>query len=130
MLQDVEGLLEVGITVAVVGTEPVAGKGPLGGFVQTGSQLVGLCVPGESVSAPASGVVPHTAAAGCIDVDADDKGVVGFVTVTDGHTVDTSAAFLQGYVLLLGHDERCGVTTALEMLDEDALEHRPVCWAR
>ena len=93
MLQDVEGLLEVWITVAVVGTEPVAGKVPLGGFVQSGRQLVGLRVPGESVGAPARGVVPHSAAAGCINVDADDKGVVGFVTVTDGHTVDTSAAY-------------------------------------
>jgi hypothetical protein len=50
-------------------------------------------------------------------VDADDKGVVGFVTVTDGHTVDTSAAFLQGYVLLLGHDEGCIIAPELEMLD-------------
>lgn len=93
VLQDVERFFIVGITVAVVGTEPVAGKVPLGGFVQTGSQLVGLCVPGESVSVPASGVLPHSAAAGCIDVDADDEGVVGFVTVTDGHTVDAPAAY-------------------------------------
>ena len=93
MLQDVEWLFIVGITVAVVGTEAVAGKVPLGGFVQTGSQLVGLCVPGESVSAPASGVVPHSAATGRIDVDADDEGVVRFVSVADGHTVDASAAY-------------------------------------
>ena len=84
----------------------------------------------ERVGAPASGTVPHSAAAGCIDVDADDEGVVGFVTVADGHTIDAPAAFLQGDVLLLGHDERCVVTTALEMPDEDALEYRPVCWAR
>ena len=130
MLQDVEGFLKIWITIAVVGTEPVAGKVSLGGFVQTGGQLVGLCVPGESVSAPASGVVPHSAAADCIDVDADNEGVVGFVTVADGHTVDAPAAFLQGDVLIFGHDKGGIVATALEMLDEDALEHRPVCWAR
>ena len=118
MLQDVERFFIVRISVAVVGTEPVAGKVSLGGFVQTGGQLVGLCVPGESVGAPASGAVPHSAAAGCINVDADDKGVVGFVTVTDGHTIDTSAAFLQGDVLLFGHDKRCVVTTALQMLHD------------
>ena len=101
----------------------------LGGFVQTGSQLVGLCVPGESVSAPASGVVPHSAATGRIDVDADNEGVVGFVTVADGHTVDAPAAFLQGDVLLFGHDKGGIVATALEMLDEDARELRPVCRA-
>ena len=130
MLQNVERFFIIGITVAVVGSEPVAGKVPLGGFVQTGSQLVGLCVPRESVSAPASGVVPHSAATGRIDVDADDKGVVGFVTVTDGHTIDTSAAFLQGDVFVFGHDEGCIIDPELEMLNEDALEHRPVCWAR
>ncbi len=75
--------------------------------------------------------MPHYAAAGCIDVDADDEGVVGFVTVavTDGHTVDAPAAFFQGYVLLLGHDEGCIVASELEMLDDDALGHRPVCLA-
>lgn len=129
MLQDVERFLEVRITVAVVGTEPVAGKVPLGGFVQAGSQLVGLCVPGESVSAPASGVVPHSAATGRIDVDADDEGVVRFVSVADGHTVDAPAAFLQGDVLLFGHDKGCIVAPEQEMLDEDALGHRPVCLA-
>ena len=92
MLQDVEGFLEVRITVAVVGAQPVAGKVSLGGFVQAGSQLVGLRVPWESVGAPARGAVPHSAAAGCIDVDADDEGVVGFVAVADGYTVDASAA--------------------------------------
>ena len=129
MLQDVEGLLEVGITVAVVGTEPVAGKVSLGGFVQAGSQFVGLCVSRESVGAQASGVVPHSAAAGCIDVDADDKGVVGLVTVPDGYTIDAAAPFFEGDVFLLGYDEGCIVASELEMLDEDALGHRPVCLA-
>ena len=93
MLQNVERLFIVRITVAVVGAQPVAGKVSLGGFVQAGSQLVGLSVPGESVGAPARVAVPHSAAAGCINVDADDKGVVGFVTVTDSHTIDTSATY-------------------------------------
>ena len=129
MLQDVERFFIVRISVAVVGTEPVAGKVPLGGFVQTSGQLVRLSVSRECVGTPARGTVPHSAAAGCIDVDADDKGVVGLVAVADGYTVDASAAFLQGDVLLFGHDEGCGVTTALEMLDEDALGYRPVCLA-
>lgn len=107
VLQDVERLFKVRISVAVVGTEPVAGKVSLGGFVQAGGQLVGLSVPGESVGAPARGTVPHSAAAGCIDVDADDKGVVGFVTVANGYTVDASAALLQGDVFVFGHEEGC-----------------------
>ena len=107
----------------------MAGKVPLGGFVQTGSQLVGLCVPGKSVGAPARGAVPHSAAASSIDVDADNEGVVGFVTVADGHTVDVPAAVLQRDVLLFGHDERCIVAPELEMFDEDALGHRHVCLA-
>ena len=107
----------------------MAGKVSLGGFVQAGGQLVGLRVPWESVSAPTSGAVPHTAAAGCIDVDTDDKGVVGFVTVTDGHTVDAPAALLQGDVFVFGHEEGCIIAPELEMLDEDARELRPVCRA-
>lgn len=130
MLQDVERFLEVGITVRVIGPEPVAGKVPLGGFVHAGSQLVGLCVSGESVGTPAGGAMPHSAAAGGIDVDADHERVVGFVAVTNRYPADPAAALFEGDVFLFGHDERCGVTTALEMLDEDALEHRPVCWAR
>ena len=93
MLQDVEWLFIVRITVAVVGTEPVAGKVSLGGFVQASSQLVGLRVPWESVGTPASGTVPHSAATGCIDVDADNEGVVGFVTVANGYTIDAPAAY-------------------------------------
>lgn len=94
MLQDVKWLFIVMITIAVVGTEPVAGKMSLGGFVQAGSQLVGLTMSKERVGAPASGAVAHSAAAGCIDVNADDESIVGFVTVTDGYTVEASAAFL------------------------------------
>ena len=116
MLQNVERLFIVGITVAVVGTEPVAGKVPLGGFVQTGRQLVGLRVPGENVSAPTSGTVPHKAAAGCINVDADDESVMGFISVADSHAIDAPAAFLQRDVLLFRHDERCIVAPELEML--------------
>jgi len=92
VLQDVEGLLEIGISIAVVGAQLVTGKVFLGGFVQAGGQLVGLCVPRERVGAPASGVVPHTAAAGCINVDADDKGVVRFVAMANGYSVDAPAA--------------------------------------
>ena len=99
------------------------------GFIQAGGQLIELCVPWESVGAPASGTVPHSAAAGCIDVYADDKGVVGFVTMTDGHTVDAPTAFLQGDVLLFGHDEGGIIVPELELLNEDALGHRPVCQA-
>lgn len=93
MLQDVERFLEVRITVAVVSTEPVSGQVSLGGFVQASGQLVGLSVTGEGVGAPAGGIVPHQAAAGCIDVDTDDEGVVGFVTVANGYTIDAPAAY-------------------------------------
>ncbi len=100
-----------------------------GRLVEAVGQLVGQGVSVVGVGAPASVIVPHTAAAGCINVDADNEGVVGFVTVADGHTVDAPAAFLQGDVLLFGHDKGGIVATALEMLDEDAREFRPVCRA-
>lgn len=105
MLQDVERIFIVGITVAVVGTEPVAGKMSLGGFVQAGSQLVGLSVRLHFPRAPARSAVPHTAAAGRIDVDTDDEGVVGFVTVANGYTIDAPASFFEGDDILFGHDK-------------------------
>ena len=92
MLQDVERLFKVWITVTVVGAEPMTWKVSLGGFVQAGGQLVGFSVSRERLGAPASGAMPHTAAAGCIDVDADDEGVMRFVSVADGHTIDAPAA--------------------------------------
>lgn len=57
VLQNVERFLEVRIAVAVVGTEPVAGKMSLGSFVQASSQLVGLSVSRECVGTPACGAV-------------------------------------------------------------------------
>lgn len=120
MLQDVERFLKVRITVAVVGAEPVAGEMSLGSFVQAGGQLVRLSVSRESVGTPASGAVPHSAATGCIDVDADDEGVVRLVAVTDGDAIDATASFFQGDVLLFEYDERCVVASELEMLDDGA----------
>ncbi len=93
MLQDVEELLKIRISIAVVGAQFVAGKVLLRGFVQAGCQLAGLCVLGECVGAPASGTMPHSAASSCIDVDTNDGGAMRFVPVTDGHTIDALAAF-------------------------------------
>jgi len=102
VLQDVERFLDVRITVRVLRAEPVAGKLSLGGFVQASGQLVGLSVSRECVGAPACGTMPHTAAAGCIDVDADYEGVVRLMSVADGHTIDAPAPFFKGDVILLG----------------------------
>ena len=92
MLQDVERFLDVGISVRVVRAEPVAGQVLGGCVIEAGGQLVGLSVTGEGVGAPAGGIVPHQAAAGCIDVDADNEGVVGFVAMANGYSVDAPTA--------------------------------------
>ena len=92
MLEDVEQSLEVWISVGIIRSYAVPRQMLPGRLVQAGSQLVGLRVPWESVSAPTNGTVPHTAAADYIDVDADDEGVVRFVSVADGHTVDAPTA--------------------------------------
>jgi len=120
VLQDVEGLLNIGISVGIVRAEPVAGQMLLGGFVQAGGQLVALRVAREGISAPAGGIVPHGAAAGCIDVDTHYKGVVGFVAVADSDAVDSPAAFLQGDILILRNDQRGVIPPALQMLHDGA----------
>lgn len=53
-------------------------------------------------------------------MDSDDEGIVRFVPVADGYSVDAPAAFLQGDVFLFGYDEGCIVATELEMLDDGA----------
>lgn len=95
VLEDVEGGFQVRVSIGVVGAEFVAGEVLSGGFVQAGGQLVGLSVTGEGVGAPASGIVPHQAAAGCVDVDADNEGVVRLVAVTNRYPVDPAAALFE-----------------------------------
>ena len=53
-------------------------------------------------------------------MDTDDEGVVGFVTVANGYTIDAPAPFFEGDVFLLGYDEGCNVASELEMLDDAA----------
>ncbi len=87
----------------------------LGGDVEEAGDVVGLRVAGEGVGAPAAGVHPLRAIAGCIDVDGDEDGV-GYA-VGGGNPVDAVHAFLQGDIFGLSDDKLCVVATGNEALD-------------
>lgn len=115
VLEDVERLLEVRITVGIVHAELVAGEVILGGDVKEAGDVVGFRVAGEGVGAPAAGIHPLHAIAGCVYVDGDEDGV-GYA-VGGGNPVDAVHAFLQGDVFGLCDDELCVVATGNEALD-------------
>lgn len=69
----------------------------------------------EGVGAPAAGVHPLHAIAGCIDVDGDEDGV-GYA-IGDGNSVDAVHSFLQGDVFGLGDDKFCLVAPGNVALD-------------
>lgn len=56
VLEDVEGGLEVRITVGIVHAELVSGEVILGGDIEETGDVVGFRVAGEGVGAPATGV--------------------------------------------------------------------------
>ena len=118
VLEDVERLLEVRITVGVVHAELVAGEVILGGDVEEAGDVVGFRVAGEGVGAPAAGVHPFHAVAGCVDVDGDEDGV-GYA-VGGGNPVDAVHAFLQGDIFGLSDDELCVVAPGDEALDDSS----------
>ena len=87
VLEEVEGGLEVGITIGEVGPDLVAGKMLPGGFVEAVGQFIGEAVTVVGVAAPAGGVVPFLAVAGGIHVDAHDDGFLHGVANLAGEVV-------------------------------------------
>ena len=105
VLEEVEGGLEVGITVGEVGPDLVTGKVFPCGFVQAGGQFVGEGVAKVGVAAPAGGVVPAFAVAGGIYVDANDDGFLYGVANLASEVVGPAYAFFEGDVLFFGDQE-------------------------
>ena len=108
-------LIQVGVSVGVVGAEFVAGEVLSGGFVEAGGQLVGEAVAVVGVAAPAGGVVPFLAVAGGVHVDGDDDGLLDGVAYLAGELVGSAYAFLQGDVFFFGDQELGVVASELEV---------------
>lgn len=116
VLQDVEGRLEVRISVCVVGADVVAGKVFSGLLVQAIGQLVREGVAVVGVGALAGGVVPHKAASGGIYVDGCQQCLLHGPSNLAGDIVGPAHAFLQGDVFLFGNQEFGIIATAPEVL--------------
>ena len=94
---DVEVFLYVGISVGVVGPEPVAQQMVFRGFVQARCQSVGLSLSPGCEATPAPGIEPILAVSGGVNVDGGENHLIVPEQPADG--VYAAAALLQGDVL-------------------------------
>ena len=103
MADDVEVLLDVGISVGKVGPDLHSRQMVFRGFVQARCQGVclGLATGGEA--APAAGIEPILAVSSGVDVDGEENYLIVAELPADG--VYAAAALLQGDVFALGNYE-------------------------
>ena len=124
--EEVELRFKVGVAVGVVGADALAGKMLPRGFVETGGQFVGKCVPFASVGAPAAGFHPLGTVAGCVSVDADDGDFLNGQARLAGYVIGAVNSVRQRDVGFLGCENLDIVATEPEMfrhgIDDDAVE--------
>ena len=108
MADDVEVLLDVGISVGKVGPDLHPRQMVFRGFVQARCQGVGLGLASGGEAAPAAGVEPILAVSSGVNVDGEENYLIVAELPADG--VYAAAALLQGDVFALGNYE-LGVKT-------------------
>lgn len=108
--EDVKIGFEVGIAVAMVLAEFVAGKMEDGGFIKAVGKAVACSLATGGVGAPTAGVHPLGAVSGGIDVEGDEADVVG--SELGAAFVDTANALRERDVVFFG-DEELGVVAAV-----------------
>ena len=115
MLEDVERLLQIRITVGKVRPELMPGQILLRCPIQAIRQAVGLGMPRECIGTPTGRLVPLAIGAGSVDVDADEDGVGGRMTEPAGLLVGATDALFQGNVLEFGDKELCIIAQVLQV---------------
>ena len=103
MADNVEVLLDVGISVGVVGPQAHPRQMVLRGFVQARCQGVGLGLALGGKAAPAARIEPNLAVSGSVDVNGEENYLVVAEQLANG--VYAPAALLQGDVFTLGNYE-------------------------
>lgn len=114
--EQVDILLKVRISIGVVGADALTGKIFPGSFVETVGQFVGKRVPLAGVGTPAAGFHPLGAVAGCVGVDADERGVLDGKTDLAGHAVGAVCSVRQREVGFLGIEDLDIVAAKAKML--------------
>ena len=114
--EDVKVGFEVGIAVARVLAEFVAGTMEDGGFIKAVGKAVAGGLSTGGVGAPAAGVHPLGAVSGGIDVEGDEADVVG--SELGAAFVDTAHALREWDVVFFG-DEEFGVVAAVLEVEGD-----------
>ncbi len=105
VLEDVERLLQIRITIGKVRPELTPRQILLRCPIQAIRQAVGLGMPRKGIGTPPSRSVPLPVGTGSIDVDADEDGVGGRMTEPTGLLVSATDALFQGNVLEFGDKE-------------------------
>ena len=114
--EDVKVGFEVGVTIAVVLAEFVAGKVEGGGFIKAVGKAVACSLATGGVGAPSAGIHPLGTVSGGVDVDGDEADVVG--SELGAAFVDTANALRERDVVFFG-DEEFGVVAAVLEVEGD-----------
>ena len=101
--KDGEVGLKVGVTVGIVFPDLVAGKEKFGGLIETGGEVVACGLATGGIAAPAAGVHPLLAVAGCVGVDGDQADVAFAKLAAPG--IDALNAGAEGDVVFFGNKE-------------------------
>ena len=102
-MEDGEIAFLVWISVAVIEAHPMSRQDPRCSLAETVGQLVSLRLAFTRVAAPAGGIVPSVASAGCIHVDGDQADVQA--AQFGANAVDSAAALGQRNVFVFRNQE-------------------------
>lgn len=121
--EDVKVGFEVGIAIAVVLAEFVAGKIEGGGFIEAVGKSVTCGLATGGVGAPTAGIHPLGAVSGGVDVDGDEADIFG--AELGAAFVDTANALRERDVVFFG-DEEFGVVAAVLEVEGDEGGNLPI----
>lgn len=121
--EDVKVGFEVGVTIAVVLAEFVAGKVEGGGFIEAVGKAVACGLTTGGVGAPTAGVHPLGAVSGGIDVDGDEADIVG--AELGAAFVGATHALRERDVVFIG-DEEFGIVAAVLEVEGDGGGNLPI----
>lgn len=121
--EDVKVGFEVGIAIAVVLAEFVAGKIEGGGFIEAVGKSVTCGLATGGVGAPTAGIHPLGTVSGGVDVDGDEADVVG--AELGAAFVGATHALRERDVVFIG-DEEFGVVAAVLEVEGDGRRDLPI----
>lgn len=125
MAEDVEVLLQVRITIRIIGAEPVVGQVGFRGIVELRCQGVSGRVASGGIAAPPTGFHPMLTVSCSIDMNGNQYHLIAPETLAD--LIDSPASLGEGDVFALGHKEPGIEAQGGELLPDAEGEVAVVC---